>query len=101
ARDQVADRILGLDAGADDYLGKPFDLDEVAARLRALVRRAAGRPRSLLEWRELRLDPANQTVERNGAPIRLSRREYSILHALMIHPGRILSRSQIEKKLYG
>ncbi|MBI1620492.1 response regulator [Aquamicrobium zhengzhouense] len=101
ARDQVADRVHGLDAGADDYLGKPFDLDEVAARLRALVRRAAGRPRSVLEWRGLRLDPANQNVERLGEPIRLSRREYSILHALMIHPGQILSRSQIEEKLYG
>ncbi|MAM12670.1 MAG: DNA-binding response regulator [Rhizobiaceae bacterium] len=101
ARDQVADRIHGLDAGADDYLGKPFDLDEVAARLRALVRRAAGRPQALIEWRGLRLDPANQNVEHQGEPIRLSRREYSILHALMIHPGRILSRSQIEEKLYG
>ncbi len=101
ARDQVADRVHGLDAGADDYLGKPFDLDEVAARLRALVRRAAGRPQSVLEWRGLRLDPANQNVERLGEPIRLSRREYSILHALMIHPGQILSRSQIEEKLYG
>ncbi|WEX09246.1 response regulator transcription factor [Chelativorans sp. AA-79] len=101
ARDQVADRVHGLDAGADDYLGKPFDLDEVAARLRALVRRAAGRPQSVLEWCGLRLDPANQNVERLGEPIRLSRREYSILHALMIHPGQILSRSQIEDKLYG
>ena len=78
-----------------------FDLDEVAARLRALVRRAAGRPQALIEWRGLRLDPANQNVEHQGEPIRLSRREYSILHALMIHPGRILSRSQIEEKLYG
>lgn len=101
ARDRVTDRILGLDAGADDYLGKPFDLDEVAARLRALVRRASGRPNSTLEWRGMRLDPATQQVERDGVPVRVSRREYAVLHALMIYPGQILSRSQIEEKLYG
>ena len=101
ARDRVADRILGLDSGADDYLGKPFDLDEVAARLRALVRRASGRPSSLLEWRNLRLDPATQQLEMDGKAVRVSRREYAILHALMIHPGQILSRGQIEEKLYG
>jgi len=101
ARDRVADRILGLDSGADDYLGKPFDLDEVAARLRALVRRASGRPNSLLEWRNLRLDPATQQLEMDGKAVRVSRREYAILHALMIHPGQILSRGQIEEKLYG
>ena len=101
ARDRVADRIAGLDAGADDYLGKPFDLDEVAARLRALLRRGSGRPGSLLEWRGLTLDPATQTLEQDGNPVRLSRREYAILHALMVHPGRILSRSRIEEKLYG
>lgn len=101
ARDRVSDRIIGLDSGADDYLGKPFDLDEVAARLRALVRRAHGRSRAVLEWQCLRLDPSGQTVEREGQPVRLSRREYSILHALMMHPGQILSRSQIEEKLYG
>lgn len=101
ARDQVPDRIAGLDAGADDYLGKPFDLDEVAARLRALVRRASGRPQALLEWCGLRLDPATRDVELDGKPVRLSRREYAILHALMVHPGQILSRSRIEEKLYG
>lgn len=101
ARDRVADRIAGLDAGADDYLGKPFDLDEVAARLRALVRRASGHSSSLLEWGGLRLDPAHKTLEQDGKPIILSRREYAILHALMAHPGRILSKSQIEEKLYG
>jgi two-component system response regulator QseB len=101
ARDRVADRIAGLDAGADDYLGKPFDLDEVAARLRALVRRASGRPGAILEWRGLSLDPATQKVERDGEPVRLSRREYAILHALMAHPGQILSRGRIEEKLYG
>jgi two-component system response regulator QseB len=101
ARDQVADRISGLDAGADDYLGKPFDLDEVAARLRALIRRAAGRPGSLLEWRGLILDPATQKVTRDGTLVRLSRREYAILQTFMAHPGQILSRSQIEDRLYG
>ncbi|HWJ87704.1 MAG TPA: response regulator transcription factor [Pelagibacterium sp.] len=101
ARDRVADRIAGLDAGADDYLGKPFDLDEVAARLRALVRRASGHSSSLLEWGGLSLDPASKTLEQNSRPISLSRREYAILHALMVHPGRILSKSQIEEKLYG
>lgn len=101
ARDRVADRIQGLDAGADDYLGKPFDLDEVAARLRALVRRASGRSNTLLEWRGLSLDPATQQVELDGQSVRVSRREYAILHALMIHPGQILSRGQIEEKLYG
>ena len=101
AHDQVADRIAGLDAGADDYLGKPFDLDEVAARLRALLRRGSGRPGAMLEWRDLTLDPSTQTLEQNGKPVRLSRREYAILHALMVHPGQILSRARIEEKLYG
>lgn len=101
ARDSVTDRIAGLDTGADDYLGKPFDLDEVAARLRALIRRSAGQARSVLEWGSLKLDPSAQTVERDGRPVRLSRREFSILHALMVHPGRILSKRELEDKLYG
>src|SRR5690606_12418797 len=101
ARDSVTDRIAGLDTGADDYLGKPFDLDEVAARLRALIRRSAGQARSVLEWGRLKLDPSAQTVERDGRPVRLSRREFSILHALMVHPGRILSKRELEDKLYG
>lgn len=101
ARDRVADRITGLDAGADDYLGKPFDLDEVAARLRALLRRGSGRAGVLLKWRDLVLDPATHKLEQDCRPVRLSRREYAILHALMLYPGQILSRSQIEEKLYG
>ncbi|MDN5925746.1 MAG: response regulator transcription factor [Hyphomicrobiales bacterium] len=101
ARDRVADRIVGLDSGADDYLGKPFDLEEVAARLRALLRRGVGCRGSLLEWRGLTLDPATQKLEQDGKPVRLSRREYAVLHALMAHPGQILSRSRIEEKLYG
>ncbi|MBN9047408.1 MAG: response regulator transcription factor [Rhizobiales bacterium] len=101
ARDSVRDRIAGLDAGADDYLGKPFDLDEVAARLRALTRRASGHAAAILRWRDISLDPATMTVTRAGEPIRLSRREFSILHALMDRPGQILSKSQLEERLYG
>lgn len=101
ARDAVADRIAGLDAGADDYLGKPFDLDEVAARLRALVRRAAGRTASILEWAGIVLDPARRQVEKNGQEVKLSRREFALLQALMDRPPTILSKTQIEEKLYG
>lgn len=101
AKDTVADRIGGLDLGADDYLGKPFDLDEVAARLRAIVRRAAGRSASVLQWLDISLDPARLRVEKDGREIRLSRREFSVLRALMDRPGSILSKSQIEEKLYG
>lgn len=101
ARDSVPDRIAGLDAGADDYLGKPFDLDEVAARLRALARRAAGRATATLQWRDIVLDPASLSVSRGDAPLRLSRREFSILRALMDRPGQILSKSQLEERLYG
>ncbi|MBS7813095.1 response regulator [Roseococcus pinisoli] len=101
ARDSVADRIAGLDAGADDYLGKPFDLDEVAARLRALTRRAAGHAGATLCWRDIVLDPASMAVTQGGRPARLSRREFSILHALIERPGQILSKSQLEERLYG
>jgi two-component system response regulator QseB len=101
ARDAVPDRIAGLDAGADDYLGKPFDLDEVAARLRALIRRAAGRASAVLTWRDVTLEPSTMIVKRGGEPVRLSRREFSILHALMDRPGQILSKTQLEDKLYG
>lgn len=101
ARDAVADRITGLDAGADDYLGKPFDLDEVAARLRALVRRAAGRASAILTWHDVTLEPSSMTVTKAGEAVRLSRREFSVLHALMDRPGQILSKSQLEDKLYG
>jgi two-component system response regulator QseB len=101
ARDAVADRIAGLDAGADDYLGKPFDLDEVAARLRALVRRAFGRSAPVLEWAGIVLDPARRVAEQDGREVKLSRREFAILRALMDRPRTILSKSQIEEKLYG
>ncbi|MBS7700079.1 MULTISPECIES: response regulator [unclassified Chelatococcus] len=101
ARDGVPDRIAGLDAGADDYLGKPFDLDEVAARLRALTRRATGRATASLSWNDLHLEPAAMALHKAGAPVRLSRREFSILHALMERPGQILSKLQLEDRLYG
>jgi two-component system response regulator QseB len=101
ARDSVPDRIAGLDAGADDYLGKPFDLDEVAARLRALVRRAGGHAAATLQWRDIVLDPASMGVTRGGESVRLSRREFSILRALIDRPGQILSKPQLEERLYG
>ena len=101
AKDEVTDRIAGLDSGADDYLGKPFDLDEVAARLRAIVRRGHGRAAGLLEWRDISLDPARMSASRGGMAISLSRREFVILQALMEMPGVILSRSRLEEKLYG
>mgnify|MGYP002402103639 CR=1 FL=1 len=101
AKDTVADRIDGLDSGADDYLGKPFDLDEVAARLRAISRRAAGRASPILTWNDIMLDPGRRTVEVDGRPVTLSRREFSILEALMSHPGTVLSKDQLADRLYG
>ena len=101
AKDTVADRIGGLDTGADDYLGKPFDLDEVAARLRAISRRAAGRASPVLVWNGIELDPGRRTVEVDGKPVCLSRREFSILEALMRHPGTVLSKDQLADRLYG
>ena len=101
AKDTVADRIGGLDTGADDYLGKPFDLDEVAARLRAISRRAVGRASPALAWNGIELDPGRRTVEVDGKPVGLSRREFSILEALMRHPGTVMSKDQLADRLYG
>lgn len=101
ARDQVRDRVAGLDAGADDYLGKPFDLDELSARLRAMMRRQEGRADALIRWNGLTLDPASQTGAADGRDIRFSRREFAVLHALIQRPTRILSKSDIEERLYG
>ncbi len=101
ARDSVADRVQGLDSGADDYLVKPFDLDELAARLRALLRRRSGRATPLIENGPLTLDPASHEVRLDGAAINLSAREFGVLHALLENPGVPLSRSQIEDRLYG
>jgi two-component system response regulator QseB len=101
ARDTVRDRIKGLDAGADDYLVKPFDLDELTARARALIRRAAGRAEPLIERGSLLINPATREVTWQGAAIALSAREYALLAALAERPGLVLSRAQLEEKLYG
>lgn len=100
ARDAVADRIRGLDLGADDYVVKPVDLEELAARLRALVRRAHGQPSERLEAQDIVLDPAARTVLRAGQPVALSTREFDVLHVLMLNAGRVLSRDQIEQQVY-
>jgi DNA-binding response OmpR family regulator len=101
ARDTLADKVAGLDAGADDYLIKPFELDELLARLRAVGRRATGRARPLLQVGELRLDPGTREVSVAGRPVVLSARELALLQALMERPGAILSRAQLEDRLYG
>jgi two-component system OmpR family response regulator/two-component system response regulator QseB len=100
ARDQVADRISGLNLGADDYLVKPFDLDELEARMRALLRRAAGRAHPLLVHGELVIDPAARTVLRAGAAVELAPREFALLLLLLESRGRVLSRQQLEARLY-
>lgn len=101
ARDAIADRVAGLDAGADDYLVKPFDLDELSARMRALERRSAGQATPVLAHGDLELDPAARRVTRAGEPVSLSAREFAVLHALLQRPGVPLSRAQLEEKLYG
>ncbi len=101
ARDAVADRVTGLDKGADDYLVKPFDLDELAARIRALLRRRAGRADPLLRHGELALDPATHQATFRGKELALSAREFALLEALLDRPGAILSRAQLEERLYG
>lgn len=101
ARNSTVDRIAGLDRGADDYLGKPFDLHELAARLRAIARRAKGNASPNLIWRDLSLDSVTREVTRDGEPIALSRREFALLEAFLEQPGRIFSRSQLEERLYG
>jgi two-component system response regulator QseB len=101
ARDGVADRVRGLDAGADDYLVKPFDLDELSARVRALTRRAAGRAVPTIEHGPITLRPVTREVELEGRPVVLSGREYALLEALTERPGIVLSRAQLEERLYG
>lgn len=101
ARDAVSDRVTGLDTGADDYLVKPFDLDELSARIRALLRRSAGRTETVLEHGSLRLNPVSHEVWLEGKPVNLSKREFTLLRILMEKPGGPLSRSQLEDRLYG
>ena len=100
ARDAVPDRILGLDLGADDYVVKPVDLHELAARLRALVRRSHGQPQEVLKVQDIELDPAARSVRKAGRPLQLHTREFDLLHALMLNAGRVLSREQLEQHLY-
>lgn len=100
ARDGVHQRIEGLDGGADDYLAKPFDVDELQARLRALMRRAAGRANPLIHYRDMVVDPAQHVVRLGGTPVELSPRAFTILMILLQAHGRVLSRQQLEEKLY-
>ena len=100
ARDTVPDRIRGLDRGADDYVVKPVDLDELAARLRALVRRAHGLPQDMLQAQGVTLDVASRSASRDGQAVALSTREFDLLHALMLSAGRVLSREHLEQQLY-
>jgi two-component system OmpR family response regulator/two-component system response regulator QseB len=100
AMDTVDDRIKGLDAGADDYLVKPFDMGELAARLRALVRRASGKAAPALQVAGVELDAAAHQVFYQHQSIELTAREFAVLHALMLNAGRVLSRAQVEEQLY-
>jgi two-component system OmpR family response regulator len=101
ARDAVAQRIEGLDAGADDYLLKPYDLDEMLARIRALLRRAAGRAEPVYEHLGVSLNPATREASVGDQPVVLSAREWAVLEPLLARPGLVLSRAQLEEKLYG
>jgi DNA-binding response OmpR family regulator len=101
ARDSVAQRVQGLDAGADDYILKPYDLDELLARIRALLRRADGRAEPIYEHKGVAINAVTREVRVQGEPVVLSGREWSVLEPLLARPGRVLSRSQLEDKLYG
>jgi len=101
ARDARGDKVAGLDAGADDYLVKPFELDELNARIRAVMRRHGGRAEPVLTHGGVTLDPATRQVTKDGEPVLLSAREFAVLEALMARPGALLSRAQLEDRLYG
>lgn len=101
ARDAVPDRIAGLDRGADDYLTKPFDIEELAARLRSLLRRKQGRSQPLLVHGDIQIDPASQLLSQAGQTIDLSQKEFIIIRYLMEHKGCPISRSRLEEQLYG
>ena len=100
ARDGVADRIAGLDAGADDYVLKPYDIDELLARIRALLRRSAGRGEPVFEHKGVSLNPATREATLDSQPVSLSAREWAVLEALIARPGAVLSRAQLEEKLF-
>ena len=100
ARDQVQDRVAGLNLGADDYLVKPFDMDELEARLRAMMRRAVGQASPVIRHGDLEVDPAARTLRQGGQLVEVSPREFAVLWALLLARGRVLSRSQIEENLY-
>ncbi|KAF0191745.1 MAG: pmrA [Gammaproteobacteria bacterium] len=100
ARDTVADRVAGLDSGADDYMVKPFDLDELLARIRALLRRRAGRAAPLIRYGDIELDPASHLVTNRGQAVDMSPREFSLLLELLENQGRVMSRPALEEKLY-
>ncbi len=101
ARDDVRSRVQGLDSGADDYLVKPFDLDELAARMRVAQRRSAGRGEPVIEHGDLRLNPLTREVRKAGEPVTLSAKEFAVLEALLLRPCAVLSRAQLEDRLYG
>ena len=101
ARDTVDDRVQGLDLGADDYLTKPFDLNELSARLRALVRRSKGRATPLICHGPISLDPSSHTVTLDDQPVELSRTEYNLLELLLSEAGRVQSKTRLEQALYG
>ena len=101
ARDAVQDRIAGLDSGADDYLVKPFSLDELLARMRAVIRRRAGRASPEIRYGVLRVDPVRRTVSFRERPVELSAREFALLEALLQEPGAVVSRSRLEEAVYG
>jgi two-component system response regulator QseB len=101
ARDAVADRVAGLDAGADDYLVKPFDLDELSARVRAVARRRSGRAAATIRVGDLEIDTSARRVSWKGQDVQLSAREYALLEALADRPGAYLTRAQLEERLYG
>ncbi len=101
ARDQIADRVKGLDYGADDYLLKPFDVEELKARIRALARRNQGSALPDIQIGELHIDPSSKVVTRGGETINLTPKEYTLLHELALHRGRVMSKEQLSELVYG
>jgi two-component system OmpR family response regulator len=101
ARDAIGDRIAGLDAGADDYVVKPYDVDELLARIRALIRRSAGRAEPVFSHKGVTLNPATREASVDGEPVSLSAREWAVLEPMLQRPGAVFSRAQLEQKLYG